>query len=208
MSQALRVRRSLLCMFLALGVAASGAVFAHGGVSMEDDSCVMQIGPYDAHFTGYQPALRASQEFCEDIPVAAAAGIVLDFIDAPLRELDVDFRVVRDVNAIGVDATYDDLGDAAAVEAATVFYASPQRYPRGNLNVALEFNAPGHFIGVVTARDAAGERYYVSVFPFAVGITRWYSGWGWLLAALLLGGALYLVPGRGARPSERMTAKL
>ena len=28
---------------------------AHGGVSMEDDLCVIKIGFLKAHFTGYQP---------------------------------------------------------------------------------------------------------------------------------------------------------
>ena len=58
---------------------------AHGGVSIEDDRCIMTIGPYRAHFSGYQPKLRASQEFCEDIPAVADAIIVLDFISQPLR---------------------------------------------------------------------------------------------------------------------------
>src|SRR3990167_8180724 len=46
----------------------SGVAMAHGGVSMEEDLCVMKLGTYRSHFTGYQPEKRSTQEFCEDIP--------------------------------------------------------------------------------------------------------------------------------------------
>jgi hypothetical protein len=171
-----------------------GDVVAHGGVSMEDDACVMQVGPYKAHFTGYQPLLRASQEFCEDIPVAADAIIVLDFIDRPLREMSVDFRVVSDVNRIGVNATYDDLGSDRDIEAATVFYERPAVYPRGSLNIELEFDVAGRFIGVVTARDVKTDRLYRSVFPFSVGVKSWSGATTWLVLVLIVGALLYIVP--------------
>lgn len=170
-------------------------VFAHGGVSMDEDQCVMRLGPYRAHFTGYQPSVRASQEFCEDIPVVAEALIVLDFIDASLREMAVDFRVIRDVNNIGINATWDDLGDQAAIEAASVFYLPADTYTKGNFNVALTFEQPAAFIGLVTATDQKSGTVYRSVFPFSVGIAApWYSGWPWIVLVALIGIALYLQP--------------
>ncbi|MGR8919869.1 MAG: hypothetical protein ACU85V_09630 [Gammaproteobacteria bacterium] len=204
------VRRSfdliLTLLACALGLAWSAPAVSHGGVSMEEDTCVMLVGPYKAHFTGYQPSVRASQEFCEDIPVVADAVIVLDFIDAPLREMEVDFRVVRDVNDIGVTATYDDLGGEAAIEAATEFYEPPKRYPRGNVNVTLGFTAPGNFIGVVTADDQATAQRHVSVFPFAVGMAPWYAGWGWIAIIVVVGVLLYLRPWARRRQAESPTA--
>ncbi|MGB1884832.1 MAG: hypothetical protein ACPHUF_13065 [Gammaproteobacteria bacterium] len=170
------------------------ATFGHGGVSMEDDLCVMQIGPYRAHFTGYQPQLRASQEFCEDIPHVAEAIIVLDFLDNRLREMDIEFRVIRDVNDIGISATYDDLGGRDAITAASVFVEAAKRYPRGSVNVSIPFDAPGNFIGIVEANDGEGNQHYRSVFPFAVAATPWYSGWQWLLALVVLGLVLYVRP--------------
>jgi hypothetical protein len=83
---ALRVNAFLVALIVTSGV------YAHGGVSVENDTCIMSIGPYRAHFTGYQPAVRASQEFCEDIPVVAKSIIVLDFISQPLRVMAVSAR--------------------------------------------------------------------------------------------------------------------
>ena len=127
----------------------------------------MKIGPYRAHFTGYQPQLRASQEFCEDIPNVAKAIIVLDFINEPLREMAIEFRLVHDVNNVGVNATIDDLGSAEDIERASMFVQPAARYPQGSVDVSLEFTEPGQFIGMVTANDdrSAAERTYVAVFP-------------------------------------------
>ena len=41
---------------------------AHGGVVFEEDVCVLKIGFLQAHFTGYQPSSRGSEEFCEELP--------------------------------------------------------------------------------------------------------------------------------------------
>ena len=82
-------------LFLALALVGERA-YAHGGVSLEDDLCIMRIGQYRAHFTGYQPRARASQEFCEDIPELGEAIIVLDFLDPALRNMDIDFEVITD----------------------------------------------------------------------------------------------------------------
>ena len=167
---------------------------AHGGVSMEDDTCIMQLGPYRAHFTGYQPKLRASQEFCEDIPHVADAIIVLDFLDSRLRSMEIEFRVIRDVNNIGVNATWDDLGGEAAIQSATTFVEPTMTYPRGSVDVTIPFAEPGRFIGLVTANDSETKQHYVSVFPFSVGVAAWYDGWVWLVGTVLLGIVLFLRP--------------
>ena len=36
---------------------------AHGGVSIEEDQCILRIGPYKMHFTGYLPVLGREQKF-------------------------------------------------------------------------------------------------------------------------------------------------
>lgn len=177
---------------LVIAIIASFGALAHGGVSVENDTCIMTIGPYRAHFTGYQPAVRASQEFCEDIPVAGKSIIVLDFISQPLREMAVDFRVVRDVNNIGVNASYADLGDQSSIDNATVFYREPTRFPRGSVDVDLEFNKAGKYIGVLTALEesTSGPIKHISVFPFSVGVTDWWGRMKWIVFSLALGGGL------------------
>ena len=184
----------LLALALLPGIAA-----AHGGVSIEDDACIMTIGPYRAHFSGYQPKLRASKEFCEDIPVVADAIIVLDFISLQLRKMQVDFRVIRDVNEIGVTATYADLGTAADIEAATVIYRDPRRYGNGNLDVSLTFNTAGTFIGILSASDPETNETYTSVFPFSVGVTDVWAWLKWVLVIFLIGLAAFFLAPKASR---------
>jgi hypothetical protein len=195
---------SLLLHASALLVVLAPAVYAHGGVSVEDDVCIMTIGPYRAHFTGYQPEVRASQEFCEDIPVVAKSIIVLDFINQPLREMAVDFRIVRDVNEVGVTATAADLGSAADIERATIFYRAAERYPRGSFDVGLTFEESGRFIGVLTAVDdkTGTRREYVSVFPFSVGVTDWWGRLKWIVVSIVFGAGLYLWSSRSGKTAH------
>lgn len=152
---------------------ASAAAFGHGGVSMEEDVCLIKIGRYTAHFTGYLPQERASQEFCEDIPVATKAVFVLDFISDELREMEIDFRIIRDVKHIGRMAQYEDLGGQDAIEKATVFYEKPRLYGAGVISVHYPFVESGGYIGIISARHQATGLSYRSVFPFYVGGGHW-----------------------------------
>lgn len=144
-------------------------VQAHGGVSMEDDLCVVQVGRYKAHFTGYLPEQRTTQEFCEDIPATGGAVFVIDFISDELREMELDFRIIRDVNDVGIKATYEDLGGENAIEQATIFYSPMHDYPNGVMNVRYTFAAKGGYVGIINARHLATGLEYRSVFPFRVG---------------------------------------
>lgn len=147
--------------------------FGHGGVSVDDDVCVIRVGPYKAHFTGYQPEKRATQEFCEDIPVVGKAIFVLDYISDDLRVMDTDFRIIKDVNNIGNKAVLADLGSEQDIEKATIYYNEPTKYPRGTINVRFEFPSEGRYIGLVSATHPDSGREYTSVFPFQVGVTNY-----------------------------------
>lgn len=184
-----------------LSVVFSTAALGHGGVSMEDDTCVINISGMRAHFTGYQPEERATQEFCEDIPELGKAIIVVDFIERRLRGMNVEFRVLRDVNGVGKYGTYEDLGDAAEIEKNTLVNLPSAKYPRGTLTFTHSFIEPGWYIGMLTAQD--GETVHRSVFPFQVGVPN-YTGYiiGFILAfgvSLLV----YIVTGRSVVTSSK-----
>jgi hypothetical protein len=72
-------------------------VGAHGGVVFDEDLCVIEIGLFKAHFTIYQPESRASEEFCEDVPDVSNSVFVMDYMHDSLREVPVDFRIIKDV---------------------------------------------------------------------------------------------------------------
>jgi len=186
------VRSIIVGAVLLLGLPFSGA-WAHGGVSMDDDLCVLKIGPYMMHFTGYQPELAQAEEFCEDIPYEGKAIVVLDHVDKILRDMPTDFRVVKDVKNLGVTAQYEQLGNPEEIDAATIYYEPSKLYPRGTKQFELDFGK-GNFIGIVTIDDERMGKRHISVFPFSVGygffnqVVR-YMLFG--LIALLIAGAIY-----------------
>jgi hypothetical protein len=162
--------------------------FAHGSLSMDKDMCKLQLGKYMMHFTGYQPEATGSAEFCEDIPKTGSVVMVLDVIDADLREMPIEVRIIQDAG---------EKGDAQAV---TVLHLAPQRYPTGSISITHQFDQPGKFVGLVTAGEK-GE--HVSRFPFSVGVIKpAYQKYLPLILVVLLGFALYLFSGRARRAAE------
>jgi len=169
---------------------------AHGGVSIEDDTCIMKIGGMRAHFTGYQPEARATQEFCEDIPELGRAILVIDYITGALRQQEVEFRLLQDVGGREANARLEDLGTADDLERATLAHIPAQVYPRGTLTFEHSFDTPGWYIGMISARDPASGAVEHSVFPFKVGVR---SYWGYASAFVIvaaLAGLAYRLTGR------------
>lgn len=172
--------------------------YAHGGVSMEDDKCIIKIEDLRAHFTGYQPQKRATQEFCEDIPELGHAIIVVDFVSKALRGMDVEFRVLNDVHDLEAAGRYDDLGTPQDIDAATIVRLPAQVYPRGTLTFEHRFEHPGWYIGILTARDPVTGKEIHSVFPFMVGVNQIWKYWPAFGLVLALAGLTYWLSGRSA----------
>ncbi len=180
----MRIKKLLSLLLLTVPVlAAPVLVSAHGGVSIEDDVCVMTLGNMKAHFTGYQPEYRATQEFCEDIPVKGKSIFVIDFISDGLRDMIVDFRIIKDVNNIGNNAVLADLGGAEAIEAATIYHQSAKHYPRGTIEAHYDFSEEGRYIGIVTAHYQDDPVVLTSVFPFQVGL---FNYWKYIVPLILI----------------------
>jgi hypothetical protein len=163
---------------------------AHGGVSVQENKCIMKIGPYYLNFTGYQPQNTYSQ-FCDDIPDRGKTVIVLDAEQSSagtgakgaansndLRDMMIDFRVLRNV---GQAKDEDDLAKNTEV------YLQPKKYPSGTLTFQHDFEK-GNFIGLVTATNDHGQ-VFVSRFPFAVGATGGNLIWAYVIGGVALAGA-------------------
>jgi hypothetical protein len=155
---------------LLIAVMGSGEAAAHGGVAMDQDVCKLTIGPYLMHFTGYQPDVSRS-EFCEDIPKIGRTVIVLDFIDDLVRDIPLEFTIVRQK-------------DGAIEPGEVVFHVPPKRYPTGSVAIEYAFTEPGSYAGIVALKDQASHR---SVFPFAVGQNRLWLKFAGFAAILILG---------------------
>jgi hypothetical protein len=144
-------------------------VSAHGGVVFEDDICIIEIGFLTAHFTIYQPETSASQEFCEDVPDVTDTIFVLDYLHDSMKEMPVDFRIIRDVEGLGLFAQLADVEQMDDIDSHTVLYRQPTIESDSVLTVDHAFNQAGAYIGVVTAHHPTLDKTYSAVFPFRVG---------------------------------------
>jgi len=184
------IRNSLLATIITFGVVFSGQVHAHGGLALADDLCVLTVGPYTIHFTGYQP-LTQDEEFCEDIPEMGKTVIVMDYVNEELRLLETEVRIIRDT---GSETNLDDI---------TVFHLPSQVYSTASILIDHTFPAKGKFVGLVTVSGEGEE--YVSRFPFSVGEGR-ATSWITILPiiALIAGGAYFYL--RKNKPKKEGSA--
>ncbi|MGD9541894.1 hypothetical protein [Methylocystis sp.] len=144
--------------------AAPMSAFAHGGVALEQDECVLRIGPNSMHFIGYQRSGEEA-EFCEDIANTGPTVIALTPVSPDLRDMAVGIRIVKDVG---------EEKEKANLDAITVAYIAPKVYRNGAMTFEHDFKQAGHYVGIVTVRDDLGNEW-VSRFPFSVGL---YTFWG------------------------------
>ena len=163
----------------------SSHVSAHGGVVSNEDLCIIEIGIFRAHFTVYQPSTRASEEFCEEVPDVNEALFVLDFLHDSLREVPIDFRIIRDVQNRTIYANWADIQAIEKLESATVYYQPPRIFPGDSMNVSHQFSERGWYTGIVTTRHPTKDIRYQAVFGFHVG--RKDVGYWPLMVLILLG---------------------
>jgi len=151
------IKQAILTALLATCVIFASQAQAHGGLALAEDMCILTVGPYRMHFTGYQP-LSQEEEFCEDIPEVGKTVIALDYIQEELRPLMTEVRIIRDT------------GSEENLDAITVFHLPPKVYPSASITVEHTFPEKGKFVGLVTVTGGAQD--YVSRFPFSVGEGR------------------------------------
>lgn len=151
------IKQALLAVLLTAGMAMTAQVQAHGGLALAEDMCVLTVGPYRMHFTGYQP-LSQEEEFCEDIPEVGKTVIALDYIQEELRPLTTEVRIIRDT------------GSEENIDEITVFHLPPKVYPSASIAVEHTFPEKGKFVGLV--KVTGGAQDYISRFPFSVGEGR------------------------------------
>jgi hypothetical protein len=184
---------------LLVALFANTAVYAHGGVSIEFDTCVLKIGSYRIHLTGYQPETAMGEEFCEDIPKTGNAIIVLDYVENQLRDMMAGVRVIEKESWTAAQSPSGD------DQAKTVLDIPPKLYRAGSVKIERRFDKPGYFVGFLTAEK--GQEKLVSRFTFSVGYGkgamsmaggggRMYAIYGIIALVLVAGGAFYYLKQR------------
>ncbi len=161
------IKQFFISVVVASGLVFTGQVQAHGGLALADDLCILTVGPYTVHFTGYQP-LTQEEEFCEDIPEIGKTVVALDYINDELRPMETEVRIVSGSRILVPDDlkkfNTDDL------ESMTVYHLPAQVYPSASIMIDHTFPEKGKFAGIVTVSGEGKE--WVSVFPFSVGEGR------------------------------------
>ncbi len=116
--------------------------------------------------------MRQHEEFCEDIPVVSESVFIMEFLHDGLREMPVDFRIIKDTQNLGRFAKLEDIQKIEDIEKPTVHYQAPQLGRDGLLMALHTFSEQGDYIGIVTAKNPSNEKKYIAVFPFQVGISN------------------------------------
>ena len=156
----------------------------HGSVVNDGDVCFIEFGFYSAHFTIYQPQRSRYEEFCEDIPAVGESIFVMEYLHGSLREVPVDFRIIRDNQNRGRFVTWEDIQAMGDLAPHTEFYAPARTEPDGTFMVLHRFLEAGDYIGIVNTRHPTEDITYHAVFPFHVGPSYW-GYWPWIIALLL-----------------------
>ena len=175
---------------LVIWLATVGPAEAGGGVILKDDVCIISIDFYDAHFTAYQPNSSGNKEFCRDLPELGETIFVLDYLHSSLKEVPVDFRIIKDVTGLGQFARWEDVQAIKELDSHSVFYRPPTVEESASYRVQHEFIEAGDYIGIVTAGHPTNDQIYNAVFPFSVGKVAYPF---WLLYLLVAGTFVYLV---------------
>ena len=163
---------------------------------LDKNFCILKLGPYGMHLTGYQPDSTARQELCGDMPGIGRTVLVLDYIEGELRSLPVEVRVIKDT------------GSEQDLQAITVLHLPAKVYPGGFINFEYSFDKPGNFIGLVTV---GGKQEHVARFPISVGesgVVSHFMHYIMVIVPLvaIAGGAAIFFFLRGRRKSSVSTA--
>jgi hypothetical protein len=187
----------------------SDLAFAHGGVSVEGDKCILKIGKYMMHFTGYQPKVSYGQEFCEDIPVVGQALIVLDVVDDPLRKMKASFKMVEYDSWPAAMTGNKEIDDKKSV----IIKKEPagNDWKKGTFKIDYDFQKAGYFVGIVEMLEEDGKSTLTSRFPFAVGQqitgkTYTGAGKGIIVVLALVGFYFFMRSGKKKEPPAETPA--
>ncbi|MGH8526942.1 MAG: hypothetical protein ACREXY_22870 [Gammaproteobacteria bacterium] len=141
-----------------------------GAQSETSEKCMRKVGAYDVNFNAYQAA-TGSIRFCEDIPLAGPTVLTLDFVDAELRTMPTEVRLLE------VESWTAALDGSSDGKALVLQGVPPKAYSSGLIEIDHTFKAPGYFVEVVSI-EAPGGKKHVLRFPFQVAAGFDWSGLG------------------------------
>ncbi len=154
---------------LACATFLSAFAVAGGGLVLEGDVCIIRIDFYSAHFTAYQPDSSGNEQFCQSLPDTGKTIFVLDYLHQSLKEVPVDFRIIREVTGQGSFVKLKHVEAIENIEEHTVFYQPAVIQADASLKIEYDFKEKGSYIGIVSAGHPSNANVYTAVFPFEIG---------------------------------------
>lgn len=155
-----------------IGVAMAVPSWAHRDRG-PDDPCRRQIGASLLHITLYQPQFNPDEEYCEEVPRAGKAVVVVDVTPGELRQVPISVEVVA-TDTSGHQRT------ALALPA--------QMYERGVVDSAMIFDEGYDYVARVVVDVGGGQAPHTLSFP--IRVVAWYTAM--IKPALLVMGLLAL----------------
>jgi hypothetical protein len=143
------LKKGMLAMSLLFSSALPIASWAHGGASVDADTCRIFVGPHLVHFTAYQPQLTGTAEYCNAIPETGSSVLVFDYEGKALRDMTVEFEITKEP------------------EGKRVYHQEPGTHSKGTFNTTINFSEPGKYLAHVTLVNE-GQKVDAHV-PFTVG---------------------------------------
>ena len=181
----------------------AASTLAGGGLVLEGDFCIIRIDFYSAHFTAYQPGTSGNEQFCRDLPDTGETIFVLDYLHQSLKEVPVDFRIIRDITGLGRFVKLKHVEEIEDIEQHTVFYQPPVIRPDASFKIEYDFTEKGEYIGIVSAGHPSNDTIYTAVFPFEVGG----SNFAYLAPLLLLLAGITFIIARRFSKSRQASLK-
>ena len=139
-----------------------------------NDVCRREIGASLLHITLYQTQFDPVAEYCEEVPRAGKALMVVDVTPGQLRTVPLGLEII---------AT-DEAGQSQAVVS-----VPPRIYERGVMNTEIVFAKGTEYVARVMVELDGGQGPHLLAFP--IQVAAWYKAM--MVPGLIVGGVLVFV---------------
>ena len=155
-----------------------GAVLLLSGMRAEahrdrgpNDVCRREIGTSLLHITLYQTQFDPVAEYCEEVPRAGRALMVVDVTPGQLREVPLGLEIIATTES----------GQSQAVVS-----LPPRIYERGVVNTEVVFAKDKEYVARVMVELEEGQTPQLLAFP--IQVAAWYKAM--MVPGLIIGGVL------------------
>jgi len=144
-----------------------------------DDPCRRQLGASLLHLTLYQPQFDPDAEYCEEVPRAGKAILVVDVTPGELRKTPMSLEVVA---------------TSESGQSQTILTLPPKVYERGVADTEVVFTPGNDYVARVVVESGEGKEPQLLSFP--IRIAAWYRAMiipALIVAALLVVTAISVI---------------